>query len=548
MKRLIFLTLLIFVLSANSYSLTQFTPKTPQFYIDFSVKDLDKTIKTIATKFVSEKDFLPAYERFKSSMIRDLKVDITDEESLKKIGINVNAKSGVVLSDFNMSDPQFFIAIAAHNPGKCRDFFFKLYKNKSKKVKEKIMFYKNMPINIIEKKSYKYNYQTKKSEESYKEDFVVVNIDEYILISNRVNSIKVAIDNYVSGENLAANEQYQNVVEDIKGYENYRSFMVMSGDLIDKVQNMASALSGQTGLPKVGKMYHLVLFGMDFNENEIAMESFALLNKEHQLYPSFMKLYQSRPYAMDLFSYLPQKRPYMLLNFRMDSQLYLNDILPSIMPSIQKEFKREFDKISRELNIDFKTSVLDNIGNSFILALYDYDGSDANMDSMQFMKSIDFVFLSEVVDSYTLEETLNKINLKLKKETGYRKRGPKLNEIKIEGFPFYEFGDDKLKFYYGNYQNHLVITTRKARIEELITNVIEGNSQFLSVYHDSDLAEKIAKSKVANFVIDIEKIVKDSKMPEEIKNAIEWKNLGYLYVNGGIEGDVIYSKMILSFN
>ncbi len=536
MKRLYFFMplLLIFVIQTNLFPLSRFAPNGTDFYIDFSAKNLDHTIKTIAGKFTDVDSFTEGYSQFKKLIVGSLNVDFTNEQSLKAIGIDLNRRSGFVLSKLDMNEPKFFIAIAVSNPGLCRDFLFKLYKKSYRQNKERILFFNNVPINIIQKKTYN---------NKYRDDFVVVALEGYLLISNKVATLKESIGYFQSGQNLKNDPNFKTALQNMNR-DKQKIFMYISGRFFDTLQNLVTSFTRLSGAQKSKGLIRAIAAGISADDKSITMKTYTDINPDHSMYSDMQRLYDVKPNKINLLEYLPEDKPMSIIRINLDVQSYLKRLLPVFIPKIKKEMDREMDRMTRRLNFDVRTNILNNLGNYYNFVLYDYDADVRDIDSDKFLKSFDFLAYGEVVNQSILESAIQVFVDKIEKDLGNLR--PKLVQENIEGVKFYSISDKSSKLYFGAYMNHFVIASRKSRLVTLINNVTEGTAGFLSQYEGS-LRSELDHKVSMNFLIDIENAFDNQKIPHELLNAFNWNNLKYFHIYGGKEGKLFYSTIKLVF-
>ncbi|HEO64370.1 MAG TPA: DUF3352 domain-containing protein [Spirochaetes bacterium] len=536
MKRLYFLMplLLILLIQTNLFSLSRFAPNGTDFYIDFNIKNLDHTIKTIADKFTDTASFTQGYNQFKQQIIRSLNVDFTNEQSLKAIGIDLDRRSGFVLTEFSMRQPKFFIAIAVTNPGLCRDFLFKLYKKGNRQNKERILFFGNVPVNIIQKMTYN---------NKYKDDFVVVALEGYLLVSNEVETIKEAIGHFQSGQNLKNDPNFKTSLQNMNR-DKQSIFMYMSGKFIETLQNFVTRFSQLSVTEKYKGLFKGIAAGISADDKAIIIKAYTDINPDHPMYSDLQKLYDVKPNKINLLDYLPEEKPVSIIKINFNIQSYLKRFLPAFVPQMMKEMDREMDRMTRRLNFDVRTNVVNNLGNYYNFVLYDYDANVRNMDSDKFINSLDFLAYGEVVNQGILESAIQVFVDKFTERMGHS--NPKLVQENIEGIKFHSISKKGFKLYFGAYMNHFVIASRKSRLVTLINNVTEGTAGFLSQYEGS-LRNELDHQVSMNFLIDIENAFDNQKIPHELLNAFNWNNLKYFHIYGGKEGKLFYSTIKLVF-
>ncbi len=536
MKKLYFLVslLLIFVVQTNLFALSRFAPNGTDFYIDFTAKNLDHTIKTIAGKFTDPESFTQGYNHFKKRLLRSLKVDFTNEQSLKAIGIDLDRRSGFVLSKFDIRQPKFFIAIAVSNPGLCREFLFKLYKKSYRQNKERVLFFNNIPVNIIQKQTY---------DKKYKDDFVVVALEGYLLVSNKVSTIKESIGHFQSGQNLKNDPSFKTAFQNMNR-DKQKIFMYMSGTFIETLQNLVMRFS-RISLPQKSKgLFNAIAAGISADDKAIIMKTYTDVNPEHPMYSSFQRLYDVKPNKINLLDYLPEEKPIVIMKANMNIQSYLKQFLPAFVPQFKKEMDREMDRMTRRLNFDVRTNILNNLGNYYNFVLYDYDANVRDIDSDEFVYSLDFLAYGEVVNQGVLENAMQIFVDKFERKM--RNSRTKLVQENVEGIKFYSVSDKGFKMYFGAYMNHFVVASRKSRLVTLINNVTEGSGGFLSQYSGS-LRNELSHQVSMNFLIDIESAFDDQKIPGELLNAFNWNSLKYFHIYGGKQGKQFYSTIKLVF-
>ncbi len=549
-KILLILTILtLLLIQGNIFSLARFAPESTYLYLDGTVKNLDSTIRTVANKFVNESQFNPEYKSFKAEIKKAFSgLDLTDEESLKSIGINVNRRSGMIMVKYDPRNPpgEFFVALAVDQPKLCRDFLMTLYKKNQRNTKDKILYYKNNIINIIQKKKYRWEKKADQpNQDEYKDDFILTSLGGYILFSNSAQSIRNAIDRFNSKNNLANSPVFQNAATKLNT-NNQLMFVWINNEFINFVQKTMSMFTGYDGSNnKIKDLYKYVAMTFNGNDKEMIINTISSFNKSHALYSDIIKIYQSKYKTTNLMLYLPDN-PYFFMKASFDAQKAIKIFLP-LYPDIQKDFESGLDEGTRELNFDLRSNIIDNLGNHYNFLVYDYEPEAPDIDSDQFLKSLDFFAYCEVQDVNKLNDTLNFFIDKFERSN----TSPEVNltQDDIEGIKVYVFSDANFSFYFGAYQGHFIITTLKERFAKLIRNVQSNNKVFADLLESSHLTEEINDKMSFNLFIDLKRLYDDKKYPKSwLQESIKLNEFKYLHVYGGIQGDDVISTFKLTFN
>ncbi|MDH5681039.1 MAG: DUF3352 domain-containing protein [Spirochaetota bacterium] len=539
MKKYFAVFIFIMVFATKSlFAASQYAPQQSQLYVDFSILNLDGNIRQIAGKFMAPKAFNEEYSSFKTQMKAAIGVDLTSQRSLFNVGLDNRRRSAFVLINMDFMMPSFFFVAASTNSIKSSNFFIKMYKSSTPDHKIRYVRHYNRVITIIQKRVMSWDKENQ-DPPKYKDDFAIVADGYYVVISNNVESVKLALQASRTGRNLARTRDFILATRAIN-QKVQMFYMYMNGSLIDSLQKMASEFSKQKTTSKMIGLYKNIGMGIKVNGKEIVIDAKSQANPRHPYFRHAVKIYKPKPPKFDLFDYMPGQKPYAVMKASMDTRTYLNVFFPDTLPDIYKEFNREMNQLSKSINFDLKTNVLDNLGNHYYLALYDYDASSQS-GSRKFMKHLDFLGYAEVQNQAKLNKSINVLITQAKKDIARRKsKRDKVLKEKIAGVPFHVITDGEISVYMGSYLGHFIMGTKKKRVSALIFNVARRRKAF--AYYNNILNRKLNY----HFFLDFQTMVKNRKVPVELK-GINWASLRYFHAYGNNWGTYFNFTLRLAF-
>jgi len=539
MKKIsLFLVILLSLATKSLYSASQYAPQNSQLYVDFSILNLDGNIRQIALKFMKPQDFNKEYTKLKAEMKKNIGVDITSQRSLFNVGLDNRRRSAIVLVNSNFMQPNFFFVAASTNSLKSSNFFIKMYKSFTQDHKIRYVRSFNKVITVIQKRVRSWNTESQEPPR-YKDDFAIVADGYYVIISNNAENVKLALQASRTGKNLARTRDFI-IASRAINQKAQMFFMYMTGSFIDSIQKFLTMLSQEKVTSKMIGLYKNVILGLKVNGKEIVIDTKSQANPRHAYYKHLLKIYKPRPPKINLFDYMPGKKPYAVIKASMDMKTYLDVFFPNTVPELYQEFNQEMNQLSKSINFDLKTNVLDNIGNHFNFALYDYDANSRG-GSSKFMQSLDFLSYAEVMNQAKLNKSLNFLVSKAKEDiTKRQNKREKVLLERIGGVPFHVITDGKVSVYMGSYLGYFIIGTKKQRVTELITNVTRRRKAF--AYYNKILNNKLNY----HLFLDFQTMVRNRKVPRDLM-GFNWARLRYLHIYGNSWGAYMNGTFRLAF-
>ncbi len=543
MKRLILLFIFLFIIQANVFSLARFAVKEPVLYVDFNIKNIHDVSVDVWKKLVGKERFEIQYILLKNFLISSFDgIDITDESFLRSVGI-ANKSAGFIINSVSdkstlNKDISFIIAIPINDPKLARQFFIKLL---TRDVEDERIIvnklYKGNMINII-KSTGEYGVSSG--------EYSISVVGGYLLISRLSNSIETAVDSFNSMDNFTSSNAYKESLNYIKEkdrlgliiitkktFEFFKHFLPNNNEFL-RFSALYKGLYNFTG----------IWFVVD--GSEIAIESITKLDSNSSVYPSMIKTYKPNIQGNSLFNYLPDN-PYLITNLFFDFQEYFNKVMPKI-PYIKNKFEKDWksilDNLTKELGFDVRTNIINNFDNQYSFLIYDYSVNNGELD---FLNGLDFLAYAKVKDEVILEGVIHSLVNKLR-ELKKRNNTDMIIAINIiNGIEFYNINSDEFNVYFGIFEKHFILATKKKRIKSLINNFNMKKTPLKDSLRSNRLLNEINKNSSYSFV-DLKRIYNDRKFPLEWMENIKLDRLKSFRVYNKLDNDIIFYSLKVSFN
>lgn len=363
---------------------------------------------------------------------------------------------------------------------------------------------------------------------------------------------------------LSESAQYKNALDGLEGGGTFFAYAD-----IDKFSNIYGKLLGlyMKGMGSYSpfkmdedKMASMMKIGkgtaawLDVNGKDLIIRSKAIMNSEHALTKCFRNNTMSSPI------YNISKKPVLVYSQALDFTTYIKEYL-KVYSVTDAQVDEAFAEIEKEVGIDLKANLYENLGENAAYAIY--DAETINMGTYNMLAAIEIKDPAKATE--LTKELTAAIKAQFKKMGGMASQMASIDEVTIEGMKATQISFPMAgKLFYGVHGKNLLFSSERALIKEAITG--SAKKGFATQMEDETLKKVFSKNSNAIGYLDIDGVAViinnfkstivmatagfDAEASKKIKTFINDLNTElhrYNYISGytAFEGEKVTSDFVI---